>query len=117
MNNQFVGKSEYQPAPLLDNVPFTPQSMVMAMLEDLLNYISRKDLTLERYRMAQKVFKAVKVALTNPQTPRPSKEELQTALDVIAEIKKEHAQSQAEKDSIEREAAWKKQFLEWFLPD
>lgn len=107
-----MGNSGYQPTP-----PFPTQKVAMAMLEDLLNHISRKDLTLERYKTAQKVFKAIEAALTTPLAPRPSKEEFTTALDVIVEIKKEYAQSQAEKDSIEREAVWRKRFLEWFLPD
>ena len=112
MNNQFTGNSGNQPT-----LSFPTQKMAMAMLEDLLNHISRKDLTLERYKTAEKVFKAIEAALTNPFAPRPSKEELTTALDVIAEIKKDHALSQTEKDNIEREAVWRKRFLEWLLPN
>lgn len=77
------------------------EQITVAMANDFLNYIlgilARKNPLIESYKKAKKVFSALKMIFDNKRPPRPSKEDVKTAIDVLEEIKNMSANSDAEK--------------------
>lgn len=78
------------------------EQITVAMANDFLNYIlcilAHKNPLLESYKKAKKVFSALKMVFDNKRPPRPSKEDMKTAIDVLEEIKNMSANSDAEKE-------------------
>ena len=68
------------------------EQITVAMANDFLNYIlgilAHKNPLTESYKKAKKVFSALKMVFDNKRPPRPSKEDVKTAIDVLEEIKK-----------------------------
>ena len=77
------------------------EQITVAMANDFLNYIlgilAHKNPLTESYKKAKKVFSALKMVFDNKRPPRPSKEDMKTAIDVLEEIKNMSANSDAEK--------------------
>ena len=78
------------------------EQITVAMANDFLNYIlgilAHKNPLLESYKKAKKVFSALKMVFDNKRPPRPSKEDIKTAIDVLEEIKNMSANSDEEKE-------------------
>lgn len=93
-------------------------NVTVAMAEDavsyILNVIMSKGPLSESYRIAQKVFNAIQLILTNKQPPKINKDELKTATDVLAEILKQNTTYKTEQNRIELSAFRCKMLIEVF---
>ena len=97
------------------------EQITVAMANDFLNYIlgilAHKNPLLESYKKAKKVFSALKMVLENKRPPRPSKEDMKTAIDVLEEIKNMSANSDEEKEYNARCALFCKLMINSFGED
>ncbi len=109
MNYQFMGYTMMnRPSKLFDSTPLLEngtETVTVAMAKDALDYmlgiIAKKDSISEVYKIAKKVLQAMKMILNNQQPGRIRKEDRKIAIDVLSEIQKESATSEAQKDYIE----------------
>ena len=122
MIDQFMGYTvhravEFRPSMIL----FTRENetITVSMLQEALEYmisaiIKRKTQNpiFERYGVALKVLRAIQMRLSNRQIQRPSKKDLKIACDVLSEIQKENAMTEAQKDRIDAAAFQCKLFIE-----
>lgn len=117
MRNEFGNCANNNGRKLLPNMILFG-NVTVAMAEDAVNYIltvimSKGPLS-EPYRIAQKVFNAIRLILINKQPPKISKEELKTAADILGEILKQNTTSKAEQNRIELSAFRCKMLIEVF---
>ncbi len=109
MNHQFMGYTIMnRPSRFLDSTPLfgnETETVTVAMAKDALDYmlgiIARKAPIFETYKITKKVLQAIQMILKNQQPGKISKEDCKIAIDILSEIRKEAATSQAQKDHIE----------------
>lgn len=97
-----------RPSKFFDSTPLFGngiETVTVAMAKDALDYMSgkiaKKAPMFETYKIAKKVLLAIQMILKNQQPSRISKEDCEIAIDVLSEIQKEAATSEAQKDHIE----------------
>lgn len=124
MINQFMGytvhrAAEFRPSTILftrENETITV-SMLQEALEHMISATIKKNPIFERYGVALKVLRAIQVRLANGQPRKPSKEDFKIACEVLSEIQKEHAMTEAQKDRIDAAAFQCKLIIEWSMRD
>ena len=111
--------AEFRPSTILftrENETITV-SMLQEALEHMVSAIAKKNPVFNQYSIALKVLRAIQVRLANGQPRKPSKSDLKTACDVLSEIQKEHAITEAQKDRIDAAAFRCKLLIEWTMQD
>ncbi len=99
-----------------DNNPFTV-AMAKNAMDYALGFLARKDLRIDAYKKAKTVFSAIKAVLENKSQPKPKKDFVKAAIDVIEEIKNLSAQTESEKEYNARYAFWCKCLVDGFYGD
>lgn len=92
-------------------------SMLQEALGHMMNAIMKKNPVLGRYKVALTVLQTVQIRLTNGHPRRPRKSDLKVACDVLSELQKEHADTEAQRDNIDAAAFRCKLFIKCFMRD